>query len=163
MSKTGLIATQCGRGGEITMNIQAPKTFGLKCVHCQVPATHVECGGYKYCQTCAMKQMKHHSQTNIIISLELLQALRGFAPIPDRFAHLNTKEVLYTLLITNRTFGGSLVHTAIFDATFHIRSESSSLIWDKDMQVVFGRLMKRSLEFLSNEPVCIGQDILVKW
>lgn len=143
------------------MNIQ-PKAFGLKCVHCQAPATHVECGGYKYCQTCAIKQMKHHSKTNIIISLELLQALRGFAPIPDRFEHIRTKEMLYTLLITDKTFGGSLVHSAIFDAVFHVRSESPSLIWDKEMQSVFGKLMKQSLSFLPHEPSNIGTDVLIK-
>lgn len=143
------------------MNVQ-PKAFGLKCVHCQSPATHVECGGYKYCTSCAMRQLRCHSNTNILVSMELLQALRGFNPIPDRFTHIRTKEMLYTSLITDKTFGGSLVHSAIFDAVFHVRSESPSLIWDKEMQSTFGKLMKQSLSFLPHEPSNIGMDILIK-
>lgn len=139
-----------------------PKEFGLTCCKCSNKATHVGCVGYKYCLTCAREYIGYHSHTNVIISLELLQALRGFYAIPDRFSAYATKEALYTSLITDRTFGGSLVHCAIFDATFHVRSESTSLIWDKGIQQVLGKLMKHSLTSLSVRPKSIGYDILVK-
>lgn len=146
---------------KITNNI--PKAFGLTCCKCQDKATHVECGGYKYCLACAMDSIRYRSNTNIIVSMELLQALRGFCAIPDRFMWYSTKEQMYTDLITNKTFGGSLVHCAIFDATFHVRSESSSLIWDKVMQREFGKLMKQSLNWITVNPQSTGYDILVKW
>ena len=118
-------------------SISVPREFNIKCTICgKATAAYVAASGHKYCKECAYQKLNHRTHTIIMISLELLQVLRGHLPIPERLTEYakdkNTGEVaayLYKSMICHNLLKDDGIAEIVFRKTFHFDTDNYSFIW----------------------------------
>lgn len=121
------------------------KSFTLKCTLCGNPtSTHIASSGHKYCTPCACKRFGS-TNAHIMLSLELLQIIRGAISVPPRLSGW-TAMGLYDKYIYSGILQRNDIADVVFRRTFHIDDVSTTLLWtDVQTQVAMSELLEKIL------------------